>query len=414
MSIAPPPDRTSSDSAPDLQRAAIKRVAGLLILHLDGLAARSVGEIWTREPEFHDYLAGPEQLFDGCKVSLGSALACLDVGRLEVERAERVRNLGRSASMQGIPLEVALRALRIDYLVLWSEMLLVARTTDARTLQSLLNASEPVWAAIDSVIVEFTAGYRSRQDERSRAEAAHRETLVLRLLDGRPVDADEVSEWLTFGATDRLVVVAASIGDSATREALERVVRYASMHGSWARRGELTFGIVALRTEQPARLRAALGRVHHLRAGLSETHHLASLADAARQAQLALESVPSNTAEVATIFDHPLGVLVAGQPAIATDMVRSFLAGVLDRPERERDLLLETLVAFDDADGSVADVAERLFCHRNTVLNRLAKITRLTGAGFTAPSDLIRVALAAQVLRTGGLEALPAPTAEHR
>lgn len=414
MSIAPPPERTTPTPAPDLQREAIKRVASLLLLHLDGLAARSVGEIWTREAEFRDYVAGPEQLFDGCKVSLGSALACLDVGRLEAERAERVRNLGRSASMQGIPLEVALRALRIDYLVLWSEMLLVARTTDARTLQSLINASEPVWAAIDSVIVEFTAGYRSRQDERSRAEAAHREALVGRLLEGKAVDADDVGEWLSIGTTDRLMVVAAAVDDSATRETLERVVRYASMHGSWTRRGEVTFGVVALRTEQPTRLRGALGRVTHLRAGLSEIHHLATVAEAARQAHLALDSIAPGRAEVASIFDHPLGVLVAGQPAIATDMVRSFLAGVLERPERERDLLLETLVAFDDADGSVAEVAERLYCHRNTVLNRLAKLTRLTGAGFTAPSDLTRVALAAQVLRTSSIDAIAAPHVDQR
>jgi hypothetical protein len=393
-----------------LQREAIKRVASVMALHLEGLAARSAGEIWTREPEFRSHFERPEQLHESCRVSLGAALSSLSVGHLEPARATQVRNLGRSASTQGIPLEVALRALRIDYLVLWGEMLLVARTTDARTLQSLINASEPVWAAIDGVMVEFTGGYRSNQDERNRADAAHREALVARLLDGRPVEPDEVNEWLGITPTDRLVVVAAHRPDQATRDALERVVRYASMRGAWTDRGDMAFGIVALRTEQPGRLRVALQRVPSLRAGLSETHHLAQIAEAARQANLAFESITPGAAEVATVFDHPLGVLVAGQSELATMLARSFLAGVLERPERERDLLLETLVAFDDADGSVSDVAERLFCHRNTVLNRLAKISRLTGASFTAPRDLAHVALSAQVLRSRGLDAVTAPT----
>jgi hypothetical protein len=412
MTIAPPPDHTARQPAPDLQREAIKRVAGVLALHLDGLAARSVGEIWTREPDFRNHVAAPEQLLDSCKVSLGAALASLIDGHLEPSRADRVRDLGRSASQQGIPLEVALRALRIDYLVLWSEMLLVARTTDARTLQSLLNASEPVWAAIDGVMIEFTTGYRSRQDERSRAEAAHRESLVLRLLDGRSVETDEVLEWLTISPTDRLIVVAATLDTPASRDALERVVRYASMRGAWAQRGATTVGIVGLRTEQPTRLRAALARVPNLRAGVSQIHYLGTLVEAGREAVLALDSIRPGTHEIASIFDHPLGVLVAGQPSLAAELSRHFLMGVLERPERERDLLLETLVAFDDADGSVGDVAERLFCHRNTVLNRLAKISRLTGASFTAPSDLTRVALAAQVLRTGGVDALAAHSNE--
>lgn len=387
---------------PDLQREAIQRVASVLELHLNALAARSVGEIWAREPDLRHHVAEPELLLDSCRVSMGAALASLIDGQLMPERAGGVRSLGRAASQQGIPLEMALRALRIDYLVLWSEMLLVARTSDARTLQSLLNASEPVWAAIDGVMIEFTTGYRSRQDERVRAEAAHREALVLRLLDGRDIEQSEVHEWLAIVPTDRLVVVVASLATVAERETLERAVRYGAMNGAWAQRGDTIVGIVGLRTEQPARLVAALARVPQVRAGVSQIHHLGSLVDAGREAVLAHDSIAPNVSEIASIFDHPLGVLIASQSTLAATLARSVLAGVLERPERERDLLLDTLVAFDDADGSVSEVAERLFCHRNTVLNRLAKITRLTGVSFTVPSDLSRVALVAQVLRVGG------------
>ncbi len=414
MTMAHSPEAAAQRPPPDLQRDAIRRVASVLDLHLNGLAARSVGEIWTREPDFRIHVAAPEQLFDSCKVSMGAALSSLIDGQLRPERADGVRGLGRSASQQGIPLEMALRALRIDYLVLWSEMLLVARTSDARTLQSLLNASEPVWAAIDGVMIEFTNGYRSRQDERVRAEAAHREALVLKLLDGRDVEHAEILEWLAISPTDRLIAVVASVESAPDRDMLERVVRHGSMHGVWAQRGDTVVGIVGLRTEQPSRLLAALARVPKLRAGVSQTHHLTSLVEAGREATLAHDSIAPEVSEVASIFDHPLAVLVAGQPALAVALARVLLAAVLERPERERDLLLETLVAFDDADGSVGEVAERLFCHRNTVLNRLAKITRLTGVSFTAPSDLAKVALAAQVMRVGGLARFVEPGTDRR
>ena len=72
-------------------------------------------------------------------------------------------------------------------------------------------------------------------------------------------------------------------------------------------------------------------------------------------------------------------------------------------------MLIETLVAFDELDGSVPLVAERLFCHRNTVLNRMGKITRLTGLSFTSPTGLAMVALAARAARAGLLLDADAP-----
>lgn len=414
VTMAPSSDALAQGPRPDLQREAIRRVASVLELHLNALAARSVGEIWTREPDFHHHVAAPEQLLDSCKISMGAALASLIDDHLKPAQADGVRSLGQAASQQGIPLEMALRALRIDYLVLWSEMLLVARTSDARTMQSLLNASEPVWAAIDGVMVEFTNGYRSRQDERTRAEAAHREALVLRLLDGRDVDQPEVYEWLAVTPTDRLIVVVASLAPASERETLERAVRHGLMNGVWAQRGDTIVGIVGLRTAQPARLVAALARLPKLRAGVSRIHHLGSLVDALREAALAHDSIPPDVSDVASIYDRPLGVLVASELALAVELAREMLAGVLERPERERALLLDTLVAFDDSDGSVSEVAKRLFCHRNTVLNRLAKITRLTGMSFTAPRDLARVALSAQVLRIGGLADFVESAADQR
>lgn len=389
----------------DARVAAVRKVAAIMICHLQGLSARSAGEIWAREPEFCQHFDGPEDLYGSCRISLGAALDSLVRGELDPYHADQVRDLGRRSSQQDIPLEVVLRALRVDFLVLWSEMLLVARTTDPTTLQSLINASDIVWGAVDAVTVEMTVGYRSNQGARARAEALRREAMVARLIDGEHVDGREVAETLELTSTEEmLAVVVDGVHGPAGTDDLARAVRYASMHSAWTSRSDTIVGLVALRSERPEGLWQALSRLDPLRAGTSRAFRgYADIPRAVAEATLALASIRPGRSEVATIFTHPTAVLVAAQPELTGALADAFLEPVLGRPERERDMLLETLVAFDDADGSIPVVAERLFCHRNTVLNRLAKISRLTGWSFTSPTDLASVALAAEVVRSGVL-----------
>ncbi|MGB4780203.1 helix-turn-helix domain-containing protein [Microbacterium sp.] len=67
------------------------------------------------------------------------------------------------------------------------------------------------------------------------------------------------------------------------------------------------------------------------------------------------------------------------------------LRPVLDDPlgvctPHERDRIVETLREYF-LTGSVQQTAQRLFCHRNTVLNRLARFAELTGLDVTIPRD---------------------------
>jgi DNA-binding PucR family transcriptional regulator len=67
-----------------------------------------------------------------------------------------------------------------------------------------------------------------------------------------------------------------------------------------------------------------------------------------------------------------------------------------------RDVLVTTLTAWLDCDGSAARAVNRLYCHHNTVLNRLRRIERLTGRSLTRPRDLVEVALALSALNLHG------------
>lgn len=394
----------------DARAAAVRRVAALMVEHLDGLSVRSASEIWNREAEFRETLAGPEDLFGPCRTTMGSALRSLVEGRLDDQEIAEVRAVGKVASQQGLPLEVVLRGLRVDFLVLWSEMLLVGRTTDPTTQQSLMNASEIVWGAVDAVTSQFTIGYRSNHEARVRAESARREELLRRVVSGESAAPHEVNDVLGLTSSDEVVLVVVDAGGSADGasngaanvEDLARAMRYASMHSCWTRRDEDVVGVVATRGRKPENVLEALRGVAHLRAGVARARRgVVDLPAALREASLALSSMRAGTHGVATMFDDPITVLVAAQPELSEILLRDVLAPLLARPAKDRDLLLETLVAFDDLDGSIPAVAEQLFCHRNTVLNRITKISRLTGISFTAPSGLALVALAARAVRSG-------------
>lgn len=386
----------------DARAAAVRRVASLMVEHLDGLAVRSASEIWNREVEFHQTLSGPSDLVGVCRTTMGSALRSLESGTLEEEEVAALRAMGRASSQQGTPLEVVLRGLRVDFLVLWSEMLLVARTTDPTTQQSLINASEIVWGAVDAVTAQFTIGYRSNHEARVRAENARREEVLLRALNGDPITMNESTMVLGLATADEVVVAAVDAAGPADTDELERRARYASMHSCWARRGDVVMGVIATRGRPSRTVEETLRQLAGARAGVSMPRRgTGDLPDAAREAMLALATMRPGATGVATLFDDPTASLVLAQPGLAGALVGDVLAPVLSRPARERDLLLETLVAFDDADGQLQAVAERLFCHRNTVLNRMSKITRLTGISFASPTGLALVALAARTVRAG-------------
>jgi DNA-binding PucR family transcriptional regulator len=60
----------------------------------------------------------------------------------------------------------------------------------------------------------------------------------------------------------------------------------------------------------------------------------------------------------------------------------------------DRDVLLDTLVAWFACEGSAQRAGERLYCHRNTVLNRLRRCEQLIGRSLARPHDVVEISLA--------------------
>ncbi|MFD6799659.1 helix-turn-helix domain-containing protein [Streptomyces cyaneofuscatus] len=141
---------------------------------------------------------------------------------------------------------------------------------------------------------------------------------------------------------------------------------------------------IAAALDAPAGTRAGVG---------SAVDGLAALGDARRLAETALRACPASGGTV-VLDDHLPDALVVSSPALGSALADRVL-GPLDRLDpSDRDVILETLTAWLDADGSAQRAGARLYCHRNTVLNRLRRFEQLTGRCLTRPRDAVEVSLA--------------------
>ena len=73
--------------------------------------------------------------------------------------------------------------------------------------------------------------------------------------------------------------------------------------------------------------------------------------------------------------------------------------GFGDLPEADRETFFETFRVWQDNDASINVSAERLFCHPNTVRQRLRRIEKHTGRSLSRPRDVAELCLMFEVRR---------------
>lgn len=121
----------------------------------------------------------------------------------------------------------------------------------------------------------------------------------------------------------------------------------------------------------------------------------AELARARRLAALALRTAPESEGPRTAVLDERLpAALVAAQAELAGRLRQVVLGPVLALPAEDRRTLLTTLGTWLACRGSTTDAAQRLYCHRNTVSNRLRRLEQLTGRSLSDPRQVVELALA--------------------
>jgi PucR C-terminal helix-turn-helix domain/GGDEF-like domain len=222
--------------------------------------------------------------------------------------------------------------------------------------------------------------YRHTELRLRRLDEHRRLTLVTDLLRGRGRDAafaQEAAAELDLPATADFVVLATDLTPGTTAE---DVLAVNGIRSIWQPHARLTVGVVALGHHDPDRVLGLLRTAIRDRAGVSpRVHGLAELGTAHELAVLALRTLPAGTAAIARLDDRLPAALLVRSPDLADRLVDGVLGPLLRLPDGERQQLLATLSAWLRANRSPAAAAERLYCHRNTVLNRMTKVESLLG-----------------------------------
>ncbi|MGV9302186.1 PucR family transcriptional regulator [Nonomuraea sp. NPDC003727] len=278
------------------------------------------------------------------------------------------RETARLRAAQGFPLGALLHAYRIGFRVLWESLVERATAHPGYPVDTLATSMTAIWTLVDAYSVAVTESYRETMVELTRHDERQRLVLLDVLIEGRVNDwtaLDGSAQALGLPAKGPYVCVVADPGTA--------------MPGgcAWRLRADDQVGVM------PARSVAGMrGRV-----GVSPPYErLTETAAALRLATLARASLPEGVTGVATVDARPVGALLAASPDLAERLVGAILGPLLGRRDTTR--LLEALEAWLWTGDSTADLARRLYCHRNTVRNRLDRVEQLTGRSLERPEDV--------------------------
>ncbi|MDF3287681.1 PucR family transcriptional regulator [Streptomyces silvisoli] len=290
---------------------------------------------------------------------------------------------GHHRAQEGVALESMLRVHRLATQLLWEKLFDEARARSPEVLQRLLDESGPVWDVLDSYSLALVKGYRSAELTARREDAARRDALFDALIEGRGVEpavAAEARVTLGLPTRGRFVVVAVDADAGGSFRTLSAALPARSVQAVWRLRSDREIGVLELGRTALPRLVEWLSAGAGQRVGVSgEVDSLADIATAYHFAETALQTLRYGATGVAAFDDRLLEAFVVTSPNVAQRLTQRAFGHLLDCAPEERDVLLTTMDAWFRSGCSAAKAAQRLHCHRNTVLNRLRRVESLTG-----------------------------------
>jgi hypothetical protein len=366
-------------------------LAKRVLAELDPVTERLVGAILDADPSYGGDRTSPDDLRRSCHDNLARILQSLTGEPGDGDLFDAPHATGHRRAEQGMPLESVLHAYRLGHRIIWDSLVTQAR--DDGALEGLVEAASYVWELVDSYSSEVARAYRETEQHLLRRDDRRRDALLDALLEGRGRDRPVLAEAaaaLDLPEDGAYVVVALAGTDH--RRPVGDALAVRGLRSAWRDRADSEIGVVSLsRGTVDDLLRVLEG----LRGGLSPVvDGLGAVDVAQRLAQVALRAQPPGVPGVSALDDRLPGALVVSSPELAGRLVDQALAGVLALDEDERDVLLRTLAAWLDTGGSAGQTAAQLYCHRNTVLNRLRRVEALTGRSTERVDDLVLWSLA--------------------
>jgi hypothetical protein len=370
-----------------------------LLERLPELVDEHVRELHEHSPAYGRVI-GYDQHWQEAREAMRIGIEMISAPRASPRRdLEHAEWLGRRRAEQGLPLELVVHAYRLAGHLVW-DALLEDAGADARRLAVLMQAATMVWSAVDAQADTASEAYRVTELELRRRTDEQLQALLDALLDGgrSPEVASRAAAGLDLPERGRYAVVMLR---GERRDVAHRRLAGAGLRFIWRMRTDCEIGVVCLDEDTDLDALAELmegrcpgpGGISPVVVGLTE------LGRARRLAALALRTCPADTPGIVRLDRRMPGALVAGQPDLASLLVSEVLGALLDLDPADRAVLLETLDVWLDCEGSAGRAASRLYCHRNTVFNRLRRLEQLTSRSLSRPRDLTEMTLALDAFR---------------
>lgn len=371
-----------------------------------------VGTIIAEHPGYDGGTIPLDDLRHSCRENVACALELLAVavGADEPPPPESVlydaaRDTGHRRADQGLPLDDVLRSYRLGGRLIWEDLLGEARATDALDADDLRIVGTRLWQVIDETSAQVARAYHATELRTVRADEQRRASLWEGLLSGRGVEpafALEASRILDIRIDGHLVVAAVDHpdpGGSGVDRLADRL-RASGIASTWQRRAECHVGFVQLATDELGLTLGVLRATPGISVGVSSVVRGLARTDLAfREALTTLRTIEPDAPCVVSYDERLPDALLLGSPEVAERLVRVWLGAVLALPVPEHSALLGTLETWVACAGSATRTAQRVPCHRNTVLNRVRRVADLTGLPLGDSPPPIDLALALRAWR---------------
>ncbi|MFF1828353.1 PucR family transcriptional regulator [Paenarthrobacter sp. NPDC058040] len=310
-------------------------------------------------------------------------------------------DLGSKRARAGIPPESLTSAVRLDFSILWAELLEIARPEDAMLLASRV---DQVWRVVDEFATRTHTSYLTERVRMAQEESSIQREFIARLFNQSTPSLEtsaQVASALGINPDGRFALVAAS-GEPGAR------LRAAVSHFGTATPGRpkpfvhesggntyVFWALPAVRTRGPEADHQQLppGVVDVPCGYVPEVLGLRALPAAARTAEsLAALLRPR---DVGPLSADSAWARLAQQNLqdAGLDLAAELEEALAECKGGERERLLETVRHYLNT-GNVTLTSEQLFCHRNTILNRLNRFQELTGIDLAVPAKTARLVVA--------------------
>lgn len=352
-------------------------------------------EFLERVADIEEYSVKAVEVID-LRETAASSIALIIEAMSAGNHYPRMRNLGSELgtrrARQGLSAEAVMSAVRWNFPVIWSTLLRESEPGDAPLLAS---KAEEVWRVVDNYAEAARTSYLETRSRMAQEESHVRQQFIAALFgpEGR-LDETRKRFSKTFDVPpDVPYEIAAVKGRAATQ--LRTVARLPNRSTFVFVHESENYTYIFWPKNRPHSGRAnPRNDVESIPCGLAVAEGgLATLPDAARIAGALAELQGTGRARPATVDSDWPRLARVRMDVLGVELGAVLESQLRDLSDDERDKMKETVTSFLSK-GSVSAVADELYFHRNTILNRLRRFGELTGLDLTVPQHAARVVIA--------------------